>query len=201
MKKLCLSVAAIMLFVNILFSQKVYSSKKDVYAAKEIMFYGYDYTGFRIADAKRIGQDLKKTVFFWIGFLNEHITEKKLISWLDKDRVTFDFDPTVALNKKLKSEDLGVATKHTISKDSIQSFIDKYEVKEKEGIGFVVIVECFDNDAKRTSAYFTFFDIATKKILMSDYISSRDGNSYNRVADWGTALILAFKKYLKVYNG
>ena len=200
MKGLGLTIALLISLISISYSQKENVSENDVYDAREIIFYGYDYSHFRLADAKRIGQDIKNYVFVWTGFCQERITEKKLTSSLNKEKVTFNFDPTLTLNKKLNSNDLGAATKHSISKDSIQSFIYDYKLTEKEGIGFVVIIECFDNASKRTSGYFTFFDIATKQVLISDYISSRDGNSYNHVSDWGAALVIAFKKYLKVYK-
>ncbi len=95
---------------------------------------------------------------------------------------------------------MGTISTHTISKDSIQSYISKYNLSEKEGVGFVVIIECFDNANKKVSGYFTFFDISSKQILKIDYISSKDGNSYNRVSDWGVALVIAFKRYLKLYK-
>ena len=200
MKGLGLTIIMLISLISISYSQKENTSEKDVYDAREIIFYGYDYTHFRLADAKRIGQDINKFLFLWTGHCQKRITEKKMTSWLKKDKVTFNFDPTFTLNKELNSDDLVAVTKHSISKDSIQSFIYDYKLTEKEGIGFVVILECFDNASKRTSGYFTFFDIATKQVLMSDYISSRDGNSYNHVLDWGAALVIAFKKYLKVYE-
>lgn len=107
MKGLGLTTIMLISLISISYSQKENTSEKDVYDAREIIFYGYDYTHFRLADAKRMDQDIKKYVFVWIGFCQEHITEKKLPSWLDKDKVTFNFDPTLAMNKKLNSDDLG----------------------------------------------------------------------------------------------
>lgn len=200
MKKVVLTIFTLTFLFTTSHSQEKNNEEKKIYEAKEIIFYGYDYTHFKIADAKRMDEDIKKFVFIWIGFCEEHITQKKLQNWLGKDKIDWNFDPTIALNKKLKSEDLGTPTKHSISKDSIQSYINEYNLREKEGIGFVINFECFDNAKKTVSAYYTFFDIATKKVLMTDYISSRDGNSYNRVSDWGTAVIINIKNYLPVYN-
>ena len=200
MKRFRLTTLIVISLIGISSTKEEATSEKEVYDTREIVFYGYDYTHFRLADVKRLDEDLKKHVFYWIGFCQDRITEKKLRSVLDKEKVTFNFDPTLAVNKKLNSDDLGAITKVTISKDSIQSYINEYELSEKEGVGFVVILECFDNAGKRTSGYFTFFDIATKQVLKSDYVSSREGIlSYNRVSDWGSAVVIAFEKYLDVY--
>jgi len=200
MKRLGLSIFILISSVGISYCQSGSTSEQTVFDAKEIVFYGYDFTHFRLSDVKRMDQDIKKFVFIWTEFCQEHITEKTLRSWLEKDEVTFNLYPTLTLNKTLNSENLGWVTPYTISKDSIQSYIDEYQITEKQGVGFVVIVECFDNASKRASGYFTFFDIATKQFLMADYVSSRDKNSYNRVIDWGIALELAFKKYSTVYK-
>lgn len=159
-----------------------------------------NHTHFKLADVKRMDENIKKFISVWTAFCQERINEKKLTRWLGKDKVTFNFDPTIALNEKLNSDELGAVSKHSISKDSIQSYIYNYNLAEKEGIGFVVILECFDNARKRTSAYFTFFDITTKQLLMSQYISSFDGNSYNRVSNWGAGLVIAFRKFFVPYK-
>lgn len=181
-------------------AQTTYSSEKDVYNSKKIIFYGFDFTDFQLADAKRIGQDLKKYVFTLTGFLVEHLPEKKLKKWINKDTVTYNLNPTMLVNKKINNDDIATAVKHTISKDSIQSFINKYSISEKEGIGYVIIFECFDNSAKRVSAYSVFFDISTKNILTVDYVSDRDSNSFNRLSDWNAAAFVLVKKLTESYE-
>lgn len=183
------------------YSQKIYSSEKDIFLANEIIFFGYDYSDFRLADAKRMDEDVKNFIFIWIANSQTGLSENEMASrtYLNKDKVVYNFDPTLERIKKLKSEDLITLTKHNISKDSIQTFIDSYNIKEKEGIGFVVIVECFDKNHKTVSGYCTFFDIATRKLLMSDYFSSKNSDNYNRVKDWGSALNIALRKYMWDY--
>lgn len=181
------------------FGQTVYSSENDVFRSKNIIFYGFDFTDFQLSDAKRIGQDLKKYVFNLTGFLLEHLPEKKLKKWIEKDTVVYSLNPVMLLNKKINNDDIASPIKHTINKDSLQLFIDKYSITEKEGIGYVIIYECFDSNSKRVSAYSVFFDIATKKILLSEYVSHRDGNSYNRISDWNPASFETIKSLTNLY--
>jgi hypothetical protein len=180
-------------------AQTTYSSEKDVYNSKKIIFYGFDFTDLQLSDAKRIGQDLKKYVFTLTGFLIEHLPEKKLKKWLNKDTVVYSLNPVMLVNKKINNDDIASPIKHTINKDSLQLFINKYSLAEKEGIGYVIIYECFDSNAKRVSAYSVFFDIATKKILLAEYVSHRDGNSYNRLSDWNPASFATIKSLTDLY--
>jgi hypothetical protein len=199
MKKKSLIIVSILICLNT-FGQTVYSSENDVYSSKKIIFYGFDFTDLQLSDVKRIGQDLKKYVFTLTGFLLEHLPEKKLKKWIDKDTVFYSLNSVMLLNKKINNDDIASPIKHTINKDSLQSFINKYSLTEKEGIGYVIIYECFDSKAKRVSAYSVFFDIATKKILLAEYVSHRDGNSYNRLSDWNPASFATIKSLTENYK-
>ena len=76
-----------------------------------------------------------------------------------------------------------------------------YQVKQQEGIGFVVIVECFEKVTKTSSAYFTFFDIATKKIIMSTYYETARAGGTGLTNFWGSGLNETFYYYLdEVYK-
>ncbi len=180
--------------------QKETTSNKNIYTAKEIVFYGYDYTHFKLADPKRIGQNIKNFIFRWNVYCNDRVNEKTLSKWLKKNKVIINQDPTINLNKRLNSDNLGSKKKNILSKDSIQNCINNYSISEKEGLGFVIIYECYDNYSETVSAYYTFFDIATKIVLHCDYFASKDSKSYNRVKDWGAATVIAIKKYVKIYQ-
>ena len=101
---------------------------------------------------------------------------------------------------RINNDNIASPIKHVINKDSLQLCINKYSITEREGIGYVIIFECFDSYAKRVSAYSVFFDIATRKILMAEYVSHRDGNSYNRLSDWNAASFSAIKDLTDLYK-
>ncbi len=182
------------------FGQKVFSNEKDLFNSRKITFYGYDFSNFQLSDAKRVNQDLKKYLFTLSGFLDEHLPSKKLEKWIDKDSIIYNYSPTIVVNKGINSEAISAFAKHTINKDSIQSFVNRYQIVEKEGIGYVIIFECFDNASKSVSAYQVFFDVNTKKIITIDYNVSKDGNSYNRISDWNAAAFLALKRLADIYK-
>jgi len=199
MKKLSGLIAIFFAVIATSFGQESFANQRDICNSKELIFYGYDYTHFKLSDPKRIGQNIKNFVFVWIDFCNEPVG-RKLSKWFLKDKITINQTPTIEINMKLNNDELGAMSRSFLSKDSIQDYINKYKIQEKEGIGFVIIFECFDIQTKTVSAYYTFFDIASKKVLLSDYFISRDGNRYNYVRDWANAVIIALNKYLKEYR-
>ena len=178
------------------FGQKIFNSEKEIYECQELVFYGYDYSHFRLAEVKRLTDgNIKKYIPAWIGFLNEHTNEIDLQKRLKKEKVVFNFDYTLSLVKKLNEDDLVTAMKQDLPADSIQNMISNYRTKETEGIGFVVILECFEKNKKRCTAYFTFFDIATKKVIMSDYFGANEGDGHGLSNYWGVGLNATFGKY------
>jgi hypothetical protein len=199
MKKPSLIIVSLLIYLNT-FGQTEYSSENDVFSSKNIIFYGFDFTGFQLSDPKRMGQDLKKYVLSLTGFLIERLPEKKLQVWLNKDIIIYNLNPTLLLNKKINNEDIASPVKHNIAKDSIQTFIDKYAIIDKEGIGYVIIYECFDNASKRVSAYSVFFDISTRKILVLEHVIVHDHNSFNKLLDWNAPAFSAIKRLTENYK-
>ena len=199
MKKLSLIFLILICAFKVSFCQTINSKENEVLNAKNIIFYGYDFSDFQIADSKRVGQDLKKNIFTLIGFFQDHLSERKMQKWLEVDTVKYNLAPTLAENKKIDNNNIASVIKHNISKDSLQFIINKYQIAENEGIGYVVIFECFDNNTNRVSAYSVFFDIATKKPLVIDYVSKHDSNSFNRISDWNPVAFTTIKKLTDTY--
>ena len=184
----------ILQYVTPCFSQVRYTTAKEVYDAKEIIFYGYDFSDAQVADTKRMGQDLKSYFFSLSSYLQDHLSEDKLANWIEKDKVTFNLIPTFNVNKTIHNENIVTAGEHHISKDSLQIMVNKYVIPEQSGIGCVFIFECFNSYTKTASAYFVFFDNPSKRILWSDYASKHDSNSYNRMRDWNAAAFMVLKQ-------
>ncbi len=196
-------VIALLLFGSSLFSQKIYQNQTDVFFVKEITFYGYDYSHFKLVEGKRMNENIIGYASSWIEYMNDEMDEKKLTRKFNKNKVNFEFDYTINLLYNLDNKKMVSPIKYSIPPDSIQGIINNYKLNEKEGVGFVVIVECFEKKKESASAYFTFFDIATKKILMSDRINNKKGTGhvYGMKNFWGVRINKTFEKYIsKIYN-
>ena len=192
-------------------SQAIYTTKKDIADAKEIIFFGYDFSHFKLADPKRLSfsnykdpvgvkeepaSNIKVYVSAWIGYLLNRMDENYFARKLKTSKVVFDFDYTFQIVKRLNDSNLVSLTRSTIPKDSIQSIVNTYQLKQKEGIGFTIIVECFDKSKERSTAYFTFFDIATKKVLMSDYFGTNHADGIGLTNHWGYGFHYTVNSYI-----
>lgn len=193
------------------YGQRVYTSKKEISSAKEIIFYGYDFSHFTLADPKRLyfAQDkdpagvkehqvnsMKVYVSAWVGYLLDKMSDNYFARKLKTPKVTFDFDYTLQIIRQLNDSNLVSLFKTTIHKDSIQEIVNNYQIKQKEGIGFTIIVECFNKDKEASSAYFTFFDIASKKIIMSDYFSTSHADGIGLTRHWGYGFNYTVDSYI-----
>lgn len=190
-----LSLAVLLLLTTASFSQTSAETEQDVYNAKELTFYGYDFSHLKLTETKRLNDDMTAQIFSWIGFCQENITDEKLTGWFRKQKVVSNINPTVAAAKKINGNDVVSFVKNTISKDSIQHYLNAFEFAEKSGIGFIVFLENFHKPSKTTTGYFTFFDIATKKILLNDYFSGKEVDGYGLTNYWGIGIIGTTKNY------
>jgi hypothetical protein len=182
------------------FGQKTYTSYHDVFKTTEITFYGYDFSKLKLIETKRMGEDMTQQIFGWVAFCQERFTDEKLKDWFRKEKVTSNLSPTIERAKKVNGKEVVTYTKNTIHPDSVQAFINAYNITEKEGIGLAVILECFEKDSKTTSGYFTFFDIASKKILLSDYFSGKEADGYGLTNYWGVSLVGTTSNYASLFR-
>jgi len=178
MKKLLLLAA----FISSAFGASAQTAK-DVFTAKEIVWYGLDFSkthfvgqfdqGFGIVPAT--GMDMRNK---WAGAWNELIVKEQNNFDLRKafraDNVYFDLGPIAEQNKKIDSDRCMSFNPAKISKEEIAEMIKQYVPGEKTtGIGLVFIVENFNKNDLIGEMYVTYFDIATKKVLMIEKESAR----------------------------
>lgn len=177
-------------------AQGSYNTAEDVYKSRSMTFYGYDFNRVKLLEPKRISEDMTTQVFTWLGFMKERMTDEKLSAWLGK-QITSNWVPIVDLTKaNLNGKELVDVVKRPIHKDSLESIVRKYPLTEKEGLGLVVILEAFEKDTKRVYAYFTFFDIASRKVVLADYFNSKEADGYGLTNYWGIGMVGTTKIYI-----
>ena len=180
--------------------QNIIKTEKNVHSTNKIIFYGYDFSNFKLADSKRINQNLKGYIFELMGFYSSNLPQQILQDLLLIDTVTINYNSTLILNKKIVNEDIISPVKYTIEKDSIQNMINKYSNSKQSEIGMVIVFECFDDNTKSVTAYSVYFDSFTKKILKYDYINHFEEKSYNNFKDWKEASLNTIKELSNKYT-
>jgi hypothetical protein len=156
---------------------------KQVFDAKEIVWYGLDFTkttfvgqfdqGFGAMPAK--GFDIKNK---WVGQWNALIAKEpqnfKIKEAFHMDNVFYDMSMVNTANSKMDDTKCMSFNPGKIERTAVDGMVKKYGAGEKKsGIGLVFIVENFNKGTEMADVYVTFFDIATKKILLCEKISGK----------------------------
>ena len=172
----------IFLSINMVFSQKrkegidlVNKNSTKVVEAKEIVYYGWDFTQVKLFDGDLMGNsedELKSNIGSIIGLLSERYTSDKMSDLLDKEIIP-EMD---IIQRKYFERDFSNIVSFTnfeINIEDIENIVNSYSVPQKSGTGLVLIAECMNKSDKFTTAYVTFFDIETKSLL---WVTKMKGN-------------------------
>ena len=180
-------------------AQIAYTGQEDIFAAKSFHFYGFDLTKLKIADGKRMGQNFRKFFPAFNELMLKQFNQKEfeIIFAKGKGNVPFNPEPTQSSIDKINHAAVVIQSSRTLSQDTISSVIATYKLPENSGLGSVVIFDCFDKAAMTVAVSIQFFDIATRKIIYSKSIVSKDKNGYNNMGDWKKASIRAMERLLK----
>jgi hypothetical protein len=85
---------------------------------------------------------------------------------LRKDDIFYDIDLVMSRNENAPLADMESYNNPNYTQEDIVKFINEYDVKEKSGIGIVLVAESLNKS--ETEAYFHFvaINLATKEVLM-----------------------------------
>lgn len=175
------------------------SYDKRIFETQEMTFYGYDYSHFKLADAKKFAkskEDKDNMVSIWTAWLNKYITQDLLQKRMFKTKVTMNGSVTEAINQKYTLADNLIEERYFLEKKNIPTWIKSYNLTETDGLGFVAIMECYDRNKDKASMYFVFFDIASREILANIPFETKEADGGGLEEYWGKAAEFNFKKYI-----
>lgn len=158
-------------------SQAMAQDAKVIFNAEKIVFYGLDFSKakFAITDAKPA--EIRDVYFNkWNEVVitdNGRFPKESAFQ-----KVSVYCDPTVT-NKRNAAVSVANITgkpEQGITKEAIQQVISEYDGgMKKEGLGVVFVVESFDKKKEEAVAHIAFFDIATKKLLLTKRLTGKPG--------------------------
>jgi hypothetical protein len=196
MKNIFLSISIIIISTS-LYSQ---NPKQKIFRAGEIYFYGYDFSHFKLAEAKRLndGAQVAGFIFPWVGFMDANLPHTSLAGKMGVNIIP-RYEATTNANRTVVAENVVCIQEHFINQDTIVKAIGGYELQEESGIGMVAIIECFYKATETASVYYVFFDIANREILDSYRFTTHKPGGFGLTSFWGENLESNFKKYIRTY--
>jgi len=153
---------------------------RDIFSPDiSLTFLGVDFSEARlIGDPVIKAADLPKQ---FVGINNQLINESKkydLSATFHRSTVATDISAVLKKTARIdpatiKSDNPKDLTR--VRKDQLNKIISSYDYGKRKGIGVMFIVIGMSNAAKTATMYITFFDIASKKILLTELLSGEPG--------------------------
>ena len=172
----------IMLLAAFAFSQnsRSQSTRSDIFDAPEITWFGLDFSMVRLIgpDGFTDPRAIKEIYFMDMNNLIRLEPEKyDLKKVFYKNQVPIDLSVIKVRNQLPDVEEMVVAsgTVYNLEEKTIRDMVKAYVPETQTGVGVVFIMESFNKEEEKGHIWVTFFDIATREVLLMDKMSGAAG--------------------------
>jgi hypothetical protein len=129
-----------------------------------------DFSQFHGAGEKNASQ-IKNTYFpAWNMLILNEREKYDVAGMLRKDKVIYDIDMIMDINKDAPLEEMETYNAPTYSKEDIEKFVKKYKTMGKEGIGIVFVAESLNKANTEAWFHFVAINLTNNKVLVHDRI-------------------------------
>jgi hypothetical protein len=178
-------------------SQKVYTLN-DLFADSKITWYGIDYTRTEMIGTFA-DKDLHDYFRGWNTLILVESEKYNVAAALQRDKVNVDVTSVTRLNDLSVPDIRSIPSDSTLGKSDIAAMVAAYEGTESEGLGIVFIAERYYKARKEGTHIVVIFDIATKKVLISQrYTTAPDGIGIRNY--WAPSIRTAIKLLASNYK-
>lgn len=169
----------ILMFLSVIWGISLKSQDNGkVFSANEIVWFGLDFTKAKFVGqfdqgmgaAPANGTDMKnKYIPAWNSLIVAEQQNFDFKKAFGKESVFYDNENMNTLNSKIDAGSCMVNNPGSIERNTIDAMVKKYAGKDKkDGVGLAFIIENFNKGTQTANIYVTFFDIATKKVLLCE---------------------------------
>jgi len=185
---------------------------KKVFDAKEITFYGLDFTKTAFVGNFGAINDLETSPKklrdkYILGWNNILVTERPKYNaqrFYNKDTVYTDINVTKERNSKIDTADIyklsnqNFVTPH-LKSDDLKQIVKELNIEAKTSVGLVYIVDFFNKDVKQGCIWAVFFDTKTKEILYeASFTESAAGIGLRNF--WASVVLRTMEKSSAAYK-
>jgi hypothetical protein len=162
----------LLLLLNIHATAQKTFTLKDLFEQHTFIWYGIDYSHTSFV-GNFAGKDLRDYYHGWNRLPVEESKKYNVARSLHKVEASFDIDGVEQIN--WKTEPNISDTDSLLTKTEIANMVANYQGKQQEGIGLVLMAESYNKELNVGSHYAVVFDIASKKVLISQRFSAPPG--------------------------
>ena len=148
----------------------------SIFTTDHLYYYGLDFSNARFTgfEDETSPEDVKESLFkAWNQVILEQPDKFNLRRVFRKKVVYKDITAVEKKNKAVDPSKMFVDKKveHLLTPEAIEQMVQSYDdTIHKEGIGLVFIIEYFSKPGHKGSLYVTFFDNASRKVLLSKHM-------------------------------
>ena len=176
----------------------------DISKAKDLTFFGIDYTQcyFVPSEAFYDADDVKVKIDAWNRLFKSEY-EKYLVKTIKSKNITFSDEMIKEVNSQIDpqsriSDDESLY--NHLNTDKVTEIISNYQIPgELSGIGFVFIAECYSKSEVKGAYYVTFFEITTKKVLVTERMTGK-ASGFGLRNYWANSYYVILKHLGKKYQ-
>ncbi len=154
-------------------------SVEDVFTSDEVVWFGLDFS-----EAKMIGpegfsdpfQIVNRVYRSWNNLIINEPNRYNIKQSFRKRTVHNDLSVVTPRNTQVDPDELVLEAweTHELSEEIVQNIISEYET-DHSGLGLVFIIESFNKATEIGTMYVTFFDIESKKVLLTKKMQGETG--------------------------
>lgn len=143
----------------------------DIFTAKEVTFYGLDFSQARFIGSFAFNQPAKIQDFHipdWNDmFIKEH-NKYNLSKTFKIKHVTYSFGIVEKRNKAFDIFKVIIDEDYSITEAEVKQVIGEYKDQEHNGLGLSFVVEALDYHKNIAVIWITFFDIESGQVLLTE---------------------------------
>lgn len=173
---------------------------KKYVESSTVTWYGWDFSNFKICD-KNVSNYLIKEQYIpeWISEMNKIFSVNTVRRDLDKPNFYSDLETIQKLYKKIDFHSFITDDMFELPVDSIVAIVKRYQLPQKEGAGFVIIIENLNKPQRYVSGYLTFFDIATKNVLWVTKMKGLPGGKWGVEQYYRNGILELYPYFFRKY--
>lgn len=176
MKKLLLLMITITLVIH-----SNAQSATDIFKTKEVVWYGLDFSQVKLVGSAGF-TDVQKIKDVYFDAMNNVVATEKDKYNIEKiiRKSYVEYDLSIVSKQNQLPEVSSLLTDNpddckTLDEAKVQAIVSSYKIEGKNGIGLVYIMESLDKKKEQGSMFVTFFDIATKQVLITERFTGAAG--------------------------
>lgn len=93
----------------------------------------------------------------------------------DDSRYETQIDDMTRINEDTDVESNITEEQHTLAEDDVRKFVGSYKFSPSDGVGIVYVAENLDKNKEEFTAWVTFLDLASGKVIYTERVVSKPG--------------------------